>query len=76
MLRREIQQYREYLLGKLKVEDVQLEEFVGKWIPNVVGKPFSVQKEYVELVLRITESEEVRNLLRGMDEETYVRWSC
>jgi len=73
MLRREIQQYREYLLGKLKVEDVQLEEFVGKWIPNVVGKPFSVQKEYVELVLRITESEEVRNLLRGMDEETYVR---
>jgi fatty acid synthase subunit beta len=67
MLRGEIKQYRECLLSKLKVEDIKPEEFVGRWIPNVVGRPFSLQREYVELVQRITGSEEMRKLLGAMD---------
>jgi fatty acid synthase subunit beta len=67
MLRGQIMPYREYLLSKLKVEDVKLEEFVGRWTPNVVGRPFSLQREYVELVHRITGSEEMRRLVGAMD---------
>lgn len=67
MLRGEIPVYREYLSSKVQVGDIKPQELVGRWIPNVVGKPFSVDRSYVELVQQITGSESLLRLLRGMD---------
>lgn len=67
MLRGEIPVYREYLSSKVQVADIKPNELVGRWIPNVVGKAFSLERSYIELVQQITGSESLRRLLRGMD---------
>ncbi|KAE8324415.1 hypothetical protein BDV39DRAFT_119053 [Aspergillus sergii] len=66
MLRGEIEPYREYLSERIKVGDVKPCELVGRWIPNVVGQPFSVDKSYVQLVHGITGSPRLHSLLQQM----------
>lgn len=67
MLRGEIQPYRDYLSRKVHEADIKPNELVGRWIPNVVGKPFSLERSYIELVQHITGSEPLQRLLRVMD---------
>jgi fatty acid synthase subunit beta, fungi type len=67
MLRGEIPHYRDYLSRKVDEADVKPNELVGRWIPNVVGKPFSLERPYIELVQRITGSEPLQHLLRIID---------
>ena len=67
MLRSEIPAYRDYLTSKVQVADIKPSELVGRWIPNVVGKPFSLERSYVELVQQITGSESLQRLLRVMN---------
>lgn len=66
MLRGHIGDYREYLDHVLKVSDIKVEELIGRWIPNVVGKPFAVSKDYVQEVARITNSERLGHLVSVM----------
>jgi fatty acid synthase subunit beta len=67
MLRGEIEHYRDYLSSKVHVADIKPNELVGRWIPNVVGKPFSLDRSYIELVQHITGSGPLQRLLRVMD---------
>lgn len=67
MLRGEIPAYREYLSSKVQVADIKPNELVGRWIPNVVGKPFSLDRSYIELVQQITGSESLQRLLRALE---------
>ena len=66
MLRGEIQHYREYLRSKVRVEDIKTEELVDRWIPNVLGKPFSVEKDYVQRANQVMDSEPLGKLLGMM----------
>ena len=61
-LRKGIPAYRRYLETKILEESIDLEKLAA-FIPNVTAKPFSTDKEYVEEVARITESESLRKLL-------------
>ena len=61
-LRKGIPAYRRYLESKILEENIHLEK-LNAFIPNVTAKPFSTDKEYVEEVARITESESLRDLL-------------
>lgn len=67
MLRGEIPAYREYLTSKVQVADIKPDELVGRWIPNVVGKPFSLDRSYIELVQQVTGSESLQRLLRMIE---------
>ncbi|KAK4175382.1 acyl transferase domain-containing protein [Triangularia setosa] len=62
-LRSQIDDYREYLSRSIHVADIKPEELVGRWIPNVVGRPFSLKREYIEMVQRVTGSEVLLKLL-------------
>ncbi|XPT03480.1 Fatty-acyl-CoA synthase system [Ascochyta lentis] len=62
-----IDAYRRFLLGKIRQSDVHPHELIGKFIPNVVGKPFATSKEYVRDVVEITKSESMRRLLATME---------
>lgn len=53
-LRGQIDDYREYLGRCIRVEDINVEELVGRWIPNVVGEVFGVGREFVERVAEVT----------------------
>jgi fatty acid synthase subunit beta len=68
MLRGEIEYYRNYLLSKLNVGDIKPNELVGRWIPNVVGKPFSLDRSYIALTQKITGSQPLQHLLDVMEE--------
>jgi fatty acid synthase subunit beta len=66
VLRGEIEHYREHLSNIIKVEDVKHSELVQRWIPNVVGKPFALEKSYLEEVQRITGSDVLRAVIKAL----------
>ncbi|KAK9426783.1 putative Fatty acid synthase beta subunit hexB [Seiridium unicorne] len=66
MLRGAIDDYRKYLRRTINVADVKPDELVGRWIPNVVGQPFSLEPSYVERVQEVTGSDPLRRLLSTM----------
>ncbi|KAL2850268.1 acyl transferase domain-containing protein [Aspergillus pseudoustus] len=63
MLRGHIDNYRQYLRRSLRISDLDLSELVGRWVPNVVGKPFAVDVPYIRLVQEITGSQPLKDLL-------------
>lgn len=65
-LRHGIDAYRTFLASKLLKGNVDPERLEGKFIPNVIGKPFSVSKQFVEEVSLVTGSEAIRRLLSEM----------
>ncbi|KAK4669936.1 uncharacterized protein QC763_207300 [Podospora pseudopauciseta] len=67
-LRPQIDDYRDYLSQSIHVADIRPEQLVGRWIPNVVGRPFSVEREYIEMVQRVTGSGVLLRLLKQMKE--------
>lgn len=62
-LRGGINTYREYLEEKILKENVDPQKLVGKFIPNVMGKPFSVEKDFVREVAESTGSAAIQELL-------------
>ena len=61
-LRKGIPAYRRYLETKILEENIDLGKLMA-FIPNVTAKPFSTDKEYVQEVARVTESESLREFL-------------
>ncbi|KKK21818.1 hypothetical protein ARAM_004341 [Aspergillus rambellii] len=68
MLRGHIDNYRQYLRRHLRISDLKPDEFVGRWIPNVVGKPFALDSSYIHLVQRVTGSQPLMDLLQRLKE--------
>ncbi|ETS77641.1 hypothetical protein PFICI_09703 [Pestalotiopsis fici W106-1] len=48
--------WRAFLRDRIVVEDIRPERLVGSFIPNVVGKPFSLDSSFVQEVAHITQS--------------------
>lgn len=63
LLRSHIDDYRRYLERKIRVEDVIPEQLVGRWLPNVMGKPFSIDRAYIEEAHKTMESAQLAELL-------------
>ncbi|KAJ5193540.1 fatty acid synthase beta subunit [Penicillium cf. viridicatum] len=62
-LRGGIPVYRRYLQSKIRKEDIVVDRLVGKYIPNLTGKPFSISRDYVEEVAMATDSHVLSQLL-------------
>lgn len=58
--------FRKTLVTAVDSEKVRTEELVGKWIPNVTGKPFSTDKAYVDMVVQLTGSSRLASLAAAM----------
>lgn len=63
-LRPGIEAYRQVLLSALHKESIKPEKLIGRWIPNVTGRVFSVCREEVEYVQRLTDSLVLKSLLK------------
>lgn len=61
-----ITSYRKFLSGMIKKENVDLDKLVGKWVPNITGRPFGIQKEDWEELERVTGSERVQAVLQRL----------
>lgn len=58
--------FRRTLVGAVDREKVRTEDLVGKWIPNVTGKPFATDKAYLDLVIQLTGSSKLTTLAAEM----------
>lgn len=56
MLRPGVDHYRRFLQERVQEADVQLEVLQSRYIPNVTGKPFQLQQDYVQEVIQLTGS--------------------
>ncbi|KAK7990686.1 fatty acid synthase subunit beta [Apiospora arundinis] len=66
-LRPRMDAFRRVLLDNLDVTRLSPEKLVGKYVPNVTGKPFELTREYFEESLRITGSERIQKVLEDWD---------
>lgn len=55
--------YRRFLLSKIGREEIDPEKLVGKWIPNITGKPFGISRDHFEEMWRVTGSSRLREIL-------------
>ncbi|MGO1465040.1 MAG: acyltransferase domain-containing protein, partial [Candidatus Corynebacterium faecigallinarum] len=61
--------FREKLDGLLPAR-INYEILVGRYIPNLVARPFELTSEFVESILEIIPSEPAQSLLDGWDDRT------
>lgn len=62
-LRSGVPTFRKFFHERVKAEDIRPERLVGSFIPNVVGKPFSIEKSFIQEVAKVTESPVLENLV-------------
>jgi fatty acid synthase subunit beta len=67
-LRTRMEAFRRVLLANLEKGRIQPEKLVGKYIPNVTGRPFGISKADCEEVWDITKSERLRGVLDTWEE--------
>ncbi|KAI0817879.1 sterigmatocystin biosynthesis fatty acid synthase subunit beta [Xylaria sp. FL0064] len=48
--------FRSFFLEHVKPEDIRLDQLAGNFVPNVVGKPFSLDKAFIREASKITGS--------------------
>ncbi|KAF2259032.1 fatty acid synthase-like protein beta subunit [Lojkania enalia] len=63
LLHSHIDDYRRYLERKIRVEDVRPEQLVGRWVPNVLGKPFGIGRGDVEEIRKVVGSRQLAGLI-------------
>ncbi|OGM42218.1 putative fatty acid synthase subunit beta [Aspergillus bombycis] len=61
-LRSGVSVYRRFLEERIQAENVQVDRLVGKFIPNVMGKPFAIDRPYLEEAAAVTGSSVLREL--------------
>jgi fatty acid synthase subunit beta len=59
--------FRHTLVNSISRASVRPEDLIGRWIPNVTGKPFATDRKYVQLVAELTGSPRIVALLAGME---------
>ena len=56
-LRNTVDRFRQCLLRPgFLVENVDVEQLVGKYIPNLMARPFSLEREYIQEAFELTRS--------------------
>ncbi|KAK6075576.1 Fatty acid synthase subunit beta 1 [Seiridium cupressi] len=63
MLRPGIAAFRRFQKSRIRVEDFRPELVVDKWIPNVIGKEFSLDLEYFKKAAEVTRSDILEDIV-------------
>ena len=67
-LAKNIASYRTFLRNMIQKEKVDVSKLVGKWIPNITGKPFGIAKGDFEELEQVTGSYQVGEVLARWEE--------
>ena len=62
-LQHSVSAYRKFLQQQISKESLQVDKLVARYIPNLIGKPFSIQTEYLRETWDLTGSEVLRELI-------------
>ena len=66
-LRSGVKPFRSFLLKKINKTSIDPSKLVGKYIPNVTAKPFSLTKDYLEDVYKLTNSPKIKDILQNWE---------
>jgi fatty acid synthase subunit beta, fungi type len=69
-LRSGVKPFRSFLLKKINKTTIDPAKLIGKYIPNVTARPFSLTREYFEEVHRLTKSPRIHAILENWDKYT------
>lgn len=64
-LRPGVAEWREFLLRRVRVENIRPDDLLGKFVPNLMGRPLSLDREYIAEARKLTGSD---ILQRRLDE--------
>ncbi|KAF8638240.1 hypothetical protein AX17_002262 [Amanita inopinata Kibby_2008] len=63
--------FRAYLSKKINANHLNPDLLVGKYIPNLIAKPFEVSREYAQIIYDQTSSPRLDKVLKKWDEEDW-----
>ncbi|KAG5638483.1 hypothetical protein H0H81_012415 [Sphagnurus paluster] len=63
--------FRAYLSKKINPTHLNPDMLVGKYIPNLIAKPFDVSKEYAQIIYDQTSSPRLDKVLKKWDQENW-----
>ena len=64
LLRNTVDRFRQCLLRPgFLVDNIDVEQLVGKYIPNVMARPFSLEREYIQEAYELTGSPILKKML-------------
>jgi fatty acid synthase subunit beta len=66
-LRSGVKPFRNFLLKKINKTTIDPSKLIGKYIPNIIARPFELTREYFEDVYRLTNSPKISNILANWD---------
>ncbi|EED22654.1 fatty acid synthase subunit beta, putative [Talaromyces stipitatus ATCC 10500] len=64
-LRQSVASYRKILQRRIPEENIHLDRLLGRWIPNVMARPFSINDDYLQEAAELTKSPILAELLNG-----------
>ncbi|KAE8551412.1 hypothetical protein EYB25_005299 [Talaromyces marneffei] len=62
-LRSGVPAWRKFLLSRIHPEDIEPDDFLDRFVPNVMGRPFSLDREYVAEAMQVMGSETLKTML-------------
>ncbi|KAI1475652.1 fatty acid synthase beta subunit [Daldinia eschscholtzii] len=66
-LRPGVQSFRSFLLKNLDEKNIDPEQLVGKYVPNLTARPFELTRDYFEYVHEMTQSPRIGKVLEGWE---------
>ncbi|EAU85370.1 fatty acid synthetase alpha subunit [Coprinopsis cinerea okayama7 len=63
--------FRAYLSKKINAADLNPDMLVGKYIPNLIARPFEVSQEYAQIIYDQTTSPRLDKVLKKWDQEKW-----
>ena len=66
-LRSSVPSYRKFLQQHISKDDLQVDRLEAKFIPNLIGKPFRLDDEFLRETWQLTGSEILRELVDAGD---------
>ncbi|KAL5526485.1 FAS2 [Sanghuangporus sanghuang] len=63
--------FRAYLSKKIRVEQINPDMLIGKYVPNLVAKPFEVSHAYTQMIYDQTSSPRLDRVLKSWDTESW-----
>ena len=62
-LQHSVPAYRKFLQQQISKESLQVDKLTARYIPNLTGKPFSIETDYLRETWELTGSEVLRELI-------------
>ncbi len=61
--------FRSYLSKRINIEAIRPNLLIGRYIPNLIAKPFELSKEYAEIIFNQTDSPRLERVLKNWERD-------